>query len=389
VFPGFCLIRVSHDLALANVAGCVSGRCCSNPPRVSILGALMAVLHTLAAIGRLIRRTPPPPAELLEAYAHEVIPVLDRAEWLYEHWLEQSTLFTDGEKLGNVAAIHRWETATMGRSLERVIPPPVLADAHERVIDALELASRAAQLLSNGSRFHNANAVCEGQAMLATSRDRRLAALKAMRRYLARVQPAATSSAVAASSEMLAEAAALVASVDEAQPSDPTAADPAADGLTPDASLSGATPGEGEQADGASDAEAAEPWSEDRAPGVIWTDESEPEPAWLSAARADVPAGEPSEAPAERMPAVAAQRMPPTPVEDDVRAPDTVGRVDAPPPELVAPDVSAPEPPPRETPAPNTGDAESNGQEDAPGPETASGAGWGSLFGKTPDQSGR
>src|ERR671926_1549326 len=99
----------------------------------------MAVTSALATLGRLIRRTPSPPADILEAYAHEVIPVLDRAEWLYQYWLEQSTLFTDSEKLGNVAAIHRWETATMGRSLERVIPPSVLSGAHERVLDALEL----------------------------------------------------------------------------------------------------------------------------------------------------------------------------------------------------------------------------------------------------------
>jgi len=150
----------------------------------------MAVTSTLATLGRLIGRKPPPPADILEAYAHEVIPVLDRAEWLYQYWLEQSTLFTDSEKLGNVAAIHRWETATMGRSLERVIPPSVLARAHEAVIDALELASRAAQLLSSGSRFHNANAVCEGHAMLATSRDRRLVALRAMRRYLLNIPTA-------------------------------------------------------------------------------------------------------------------------------------------------------------------------------------------------------
>jgi hypothetical protein len=150
----------------------------------------MAVTRALATLGRLIRRTPPPPVDVLEAYAHEVIPVLDRAEWLYQYWLEQSTLFTDSEKLGNVAAIHRWETATMGRSLERVVPPGVLAGAHESVIDALELASRAAQLLSSGSRYHNANAVCEGQSLLGTSRERRLAALKAMRRYLLQIPPA-------------------------------------------------------------------------------------------------------------------------------------------------------------------------------------------------------
>ena len=149
----------------------------------------MAVSRALSTLGRLIRRTPPPQADVLEAYAHEVIPVMDRAEWLYQYWLEQSTLFTDGEKLGNVAAIHRWETATMGRSLERVVPPAPLVGAHESVIEALELASRAAQLLSSGSRFHNAYAVCEGQALLGASRERRLAALKSMRRYLLQVPP--------------------------------------------------------------------------------------------------------------------------------------------------------------------------------------------------------
>jgi hypothetical protein len=129
-----------------------------------------------------------------------VIPVLDRAEWLYLYWQEQSRLFSDGEKLGNVAAIHRWEAATMERSLERVTPPPELADAHRRVLDALDLASRAAQLLSSGSRFHSANALCEGQSLLDTSRERRLAALRAMRRYLA---PLATASQAPIAGSML------------------------------------------------------------------------------------------------------------------------------------------------------------------------------------------
>ena len=138
----------------------------------------------LAALGRMLGRTPPPPAEVLEAYAHVVIPVLDRAEWLYQHWLEQSQLFSDSETLGNVAAVHRWETATMGRSLEGVTVPAVLAKAHQDVIEALEMASRAAQMLSHGSRYHSANAVCEGQALLTASRDRRIVAMRTMRRYL-------------------------------------------------------------------------------------------------------------------------------------------------------------------------------------------------------------
>src|SRR3954447_10957693 len=111
----------------------------------------MARWNPFSTLVRLFRGQPAPPADLLEAYAHEVIPVLDRAEWLYRYWLEQSSLFSDAEKLGNVAAIHRWETATMERSLKNVIPPKQLADAHRRVLDALDIASRAAQLLSSGS----------------------------------------------------------------------------------------------------------------------------------------------------------------------------------------------------------------------------------------------
>jgi hypothetical protein len=190
-------------------------------------------MHTLAAIGRFLRRPPPPPADLLEAYAHEVIPVLDRAEWLYEYWLEQSTLFTDGEKLGNVAAIHRWEIATMGRSLERVVPPAVLADAHERVVDALELASRAAQLLSNGSRFHNANAVCEGQALLTASRERRLAALRSMRRHLVRIQPVARPEPHRAPTPMPTDPAVPPPAPSSAEPAEPDRAVPSAQAPVP------------------------------------------------------------------------------------------------------------------------------------------------------------
>ena len=184
-------------------------------------------MRTLAALGRLLRRTPPPPDDILEAYAHEVVPVLDRAEWLYQYWLEQSSLFSDSEKLGNVAAIHRWETASMGRSLERVRPPTVLAGAHEDVLDALDMASRAAQLLSSGSRFHNANAVCEGQALLVTARDRRLAALQAMRRYLAAVMDADAAAKAAESQAALGDAAVVAAAVSAAAAAQPAPSDAA------------------------------------------------------------------------------------------------------------------------------------------------------------------
>jgi hypothetical protein len=190
----------------------------------------MSVSGPFAALGRFLRRMPPPPHDVLEAYAHEVVPVLDRAEWLYQYWLEQSTLFTDSEKLGNVAAIHRWETASMGRSLERVIPPAVLASAHESVLDALDMASRAAQLLSSGSRYHNANAVCEGQTLLVQSRDRRLAALQSMRRYLAAVldAPAGEDRAGQYVAELPQAAAPTTADAEAAPPAAPDAAPPSA-----------------------------------------------------------------------------------------------------------------------------------------------------------------
>jgi hypothetical protein len=48
----------------------------------------------------------------------------------------------------------------------------------------LQTASRAAQLLSSGSRFHNASAVCDGQTMLEESRKHRLVAARAVRRAI-------------------------------------------------------------------------------------------------------------------------------------------------------------------------------------------------------------
>ena len=318
----------------------------------------MAVLHTLAAIGRFIRRTPPPPADLLEAYAHEVIPVLDRAEWLYEYWLEQSTLFTDGEKLGNVAAIHRWETASMGRSLARVVPPAVLADAHSRVVDALDLASRAAQLLSNGSRFHNANAVCEGHAMLAASRERRLAALRSMHRYLAPVQ----AEAAAQASAVIPEALAVMSAQNGAGAAEPgTVSHNAAPGAVVTGVETAGTEVDGaplvalHAADAVDRADAD--WPDLAGLDLIVTETPEPEPDWLKAARADAP---PESPPA---PAASADDAPPF-----VRPayPDPSPSI----PEPVQPAPSASEPAPPSV---------------APVDRRASDASWGALFGGPSD----
>ena len=144
----------------------------------------MTASSLLSRLVRLVRRRPPPPADLLDPYADAVLPLADRAETLYHQWFEHTALVSDSEKLANAAAIHRWESATLARRLERVNPPTELEGDHARLVEAIQLASRASQLLSSGSRYHNANALCEGQMLLTESRTRRLKALALLRRFV-------------------------------------------------------------------------------------------------------------------------------------------------------------------------------------------------------------
>ena len=138
----------------------------------------------MLTLTRLFHRPPRPSDAELATYAEVVEPVLERAERLYGQWLEQTALFVDSEKLANAAAIHRWQIATMKQAVEGAEPPPALASAHTALIDALQAASRAAQLLSSGSRFHNAGALCDGHTMLEEARQQRLAAERDIRRLL-------------------------------------------------------------------------------------------------------------------------------------------------------------------------------------------------------------
>ena len=148
----------------------------------------MVLSGALAALGRLFRREPTPSDEEIARYGAGVLPVLERAERLYQGWLELSKLFAESEKLANTAAIHRWESATMSQALDRLTPPRTLAQTHAELISALLLSSRASQLLSNGSRFHNASAVCDGQTLLEEARTRRLAAAGKIHRVLERLR---------------------------------------------------------------------------------------------------------------------------------------------------------------------------------------------------------
>lgn len=145
---------------------------------------------SVSRVARLFRRRPRPPAEILAPYAAAALPLLERAERLYHEWFEYVALVADSEKLANAAAIQRWEAATLARSLEGVVPPEALADAHADLVVTLHQASRASQLLSSGSRYHSASAYCEGQVLLTAARERRLKAFRAVRRILGDPRPA-------------------------------------------------------------------------------------------------------------------------------------------------------------------------------------------------------
>lgn len=139
-----------------------------------------------AALGRVFQRHPTPSDEELAAYAADLRPILDRAERIYREWLEQTARFPEAEDLANGASIHRWVAATMVRTLDQVDPLPALVKPHVALTEALDLARRASQLLSNGSRFHNARAMCDGQTLLEESRKRRHTAAASIERYLQR-----------------------------------------------------------------------------------------------------------------------------------------------------------------------------------------------------------
>jgi len=144
----------------------------------------MAPSFTLGILARVFRKRTPPPAALY-AYAADVVPIVERSDRLYHEWFELTAEVGDSEKLANAAAIHRWEAATMARTLEGVPPPPELASEHGDLIETLQLSRRASQLLSSGSRYHNANAVCEGQMLLTEARQRRIKAIAPLRGFLA------------------------------------------------------------------------------------------------------------------------------------------------------------------------------------------------------------
>ena len=111
------------------------------------------------------------PAEI-EAYSTAIKPLAERAGALYARWRHDLEIDTHEDELANSASIQRWEAAGLLDHLRSIQPPKPLARTHAELQSVITDTARAAQLLSNGYRFHSSNARCDGQALMLASEER-------------------------------------------------------------------------------------------------------------------------------------------------------------------------------------------------------------------------
>jgi hypothetical protein len=105
------------------------------------------------------------PAEL-ERYGAAVRPLAEELGRLYLRWRDGLELDAPQDDLANSASIQRWEAAGLSERLAAVAPPAALARLHAELAALTLDTARAAQLLSNGLRFHSSRARCQGQALM-------------------------------------------------------------------------------------------------------------------------------------------------------------------------------------------------------------------------------
>jgi hypothetical protein len=117
----------------------------------------------------IIQRLRPATTEQLLAladYERQASNVVDRVRTIGGEWHALTQLESDFERLGNAAAVNRWELARLIERLQQEPPPPLAATADRHIQIALHEQARAFHLLANGHRSHKSEAVCDGQAML-------------------------------------------------------------------------------------------------------------------------------------------------------------------------------------------------------------------------------
>lgn len=125
----------------------------------------------------LFQRTPRVDAVALRDYRAAVSPLLERAECLYQQWIENVESVSDTERIANIASTQSWEMAALGERLGACTPPEGLGPLHERCLKAFTFGRKAGRLLSTGYRYHNSDALCDGHASMEDARRLYLSAM--------------------------------------------------------------------------------------------------------------------------------------------------------------------------------------------------------------------
>lgn len=117
----------------------------------------------------------------VDTYGAAIGTIVERLGQAYTRWRESLELDSSDEELANAASIQRWEVAGLLEPLGSLQPPAALGRSLQELGSLVLDTSRAAQLLSNGYRFHSSSARCDGQALMLQSEER----FAALRRSLA------------------------------------------------------------------------------------------------------------------------------------------------------------------------------------------------------------
>ena len=96
----------------------------------------------------------------------------ERLGALYARWRQDLELLSAEPEMANAASIQRWEAAGLLDRSRTVQPPAALLRAHSELRSIIADTARAAQLLSNGYRFHSSRARCDGHALMLASEAR-------------------------------------------------------------------------------------------------------------------------------------------------------------------------------------------------------------------------
>lgn len=111
------------------------------------------------------------PAEL-QRYTSAIRPIVAQLGALYVRWRTDLEVDSMQEDQADAASIQRWEAAALRDQLAAVVAPAPLARLHADIEALAGDTARAAQLLSNGFRFHNSRARCDGHALMLESQAR-------------------------------------------------------------------------------------------------------------------------------------------------------------------------------------------------------------------------